>query len=165
MYGNKNSGNAGKAGKMKWTTKLLIFLSAVAMIAMTVTLCIFGARINKLDKTDELSARNGWEKGLLAADGGEVRGTISIRSKNFVPINGLKVDLRDNAGITYRIFFYDENQVFISATEELVVDYDVSQLPELAEYARFMITPMNDPEVSRSEISEYASELTVEWTK
>ena len=164
MYGNKNSGNAGKAGKMKWTTKLIIFVVTLVIIALTIWLAVLGARINKLDKTDELSARD-FEKGMIAEDGGEMRGTIAIRSKDFVPINGLKVDICDNAGITYRIFFYDENQVFLESTAELVMDYDMSQLPELAKYARFMIKPVNDPEVSRSEISEYASELTVEWTK
>ncbi len=161
MYGNKNSGNA----KMKWTTKLIIFVVTLVIIALTIWLAVLGARVNKLDKTDELSARNDYEKGMLAEDGGEMRGTIAIRSKDFVPINGLNVDIRDNAGITYRIFFYDENQVFLESTAELAVDYDMSQLPELAKYARFMIKPVNDPEVSRSEIKEYASELTVEWAK
>ena len=159
MYGNKNS------GKMKWTTKLLIFVVTAVIIFLMGWLAVLGARINKLDKTDEISATTGWEKGLLAEDGGEMRGTIAIRSKEFVPINGLNVDIRDNAGITYRIFFYDEHQVFLESTAELVVDYDMSQLPELAKYARFMIKPINDPEVSRAEIPEYASELTVEWTK
>lgn len=161
MYGNKNSGNAGK---MKWTTKLIIFVVTAVIIGLTVWIAILGARVNKLDKTDELSASD-WEKGLIAVDGGDVRGTIAIRTEDFVPINGLNVDLRDNAGIVYQIFFYDENKVFISCTEELAVDFDKSTMPELAEYARFMIKPVNDPEVSRSEIKEYASELTVEWAK
>lgn len=158
MQANRN------AGRMKWTTKVIIFFVALVMIVMTIVLCIFGAKINKLDKTDELSAGD-WEKGLIAVDGGEVRGTIAIRTKDFVPINGLNVDLRDNAGITYQIFWYDENKVFLSCTEELVVDYDLAGMPELAEYARIMIKPVNDPEVSRTEIKDYAGELTVEWSK
>ncbi len=158
--------NAKKqTGTMKWSTRLIIFAVAVVMIIMVIVLCIFGAKLKKLDKTDELSARKSWEKGLIAVDGGDVRGTIAIRTKGFVPLNGLTVDICDNAGITYQIFWYDENKVFISCTEELVVDFDMSQTPELAEYARFMIKPVNDPEVSSSEIREYASELNVEWNK
>ena len=151
--------------KLHWRTKVLIYFMVAVMLVLTVVLCVFGAKLKKLDKTDELSPRKSWEKGLIAVDGGDVRGTIAIRTKDFVPINGLIVDLRDNAGITYQIFWYDEHKVFISCTEELVVDFDMTQRPELAEYARFMIKPINDPEVSRSEIQEYASELTVEWTK
>lgn len=157
--------NNVKKAKLKWQTKLLIVSLAVVTLVLTITLCAFGVKLNKLDKTDELHPRKSWEKGLIAVDGGDVRGTVAIRTKDFVPINGLTVDIRDNAGITYQIFFYDEHKVFLSCTEELVVDWDRSQLPELAEYARFMIKPINDPEVSRSEIQEYASELTVEWTK
>lgn len=152
------------AGKMTLKTKALIFIMGLAIIAMAIALCVFGVKINRLDKTDELTKRD-WEKGLIGADGGEIRGTIAIRTKGFVPIDGLTFDLRENPGITYQIFWYDENKVFIEATGELVVDYDMTTKPELAEYARIMIKPMNDPEVSKSEIADYASELSVEWTK
>ncbi len=157
--------NNVKRPKLSWRTKLLIASLAVVAIVLTITLCVFGVKLNKLDKTDELHPRKSWEKGLISVDGDEVRGTVAIRTKDFVPINGLTVDIRDNSGIIYQIFFYDENKVFLSCTEELAVDWDRSQLPELAEYAKFMIKPVNDPEVSRSEIQEYASELTVEWTR
>ena len=159
MYGKQQK------PKMKWQTKALLFFMVTVMVVLSIVLCVFGVKLKKLDKTDELSPRKSWEKGLIAADGGDVRGTTAIRTKDFVPINGLNVDLRDNAGITYQIFWYDENKVFLSCTEELVIDFDMTQRPELAEYARYMIKPVNDPEVSRSEIKEYAGELTVEWSK
>lgn len=150
--------------KMPWQAKAIFVLMSMAVLTMAIVICVFGAKINRLDKTDELTKRD-WEKGLIGADGGEIRGTIAIRTKGFVPIDGLTFDLRENPGITYQIFWYDENKVFIEATDELVVDYDMTTKPELGEYARIMIKPMNDPEVSRSEIADYASELAVEWNK
>ena len=48
MYGNKNSGNA----KMKWTTKLIIFVVTAVIIALSIWLAVLGAKVNKLDKTD-----------------------------------------------------------------------------------------------------------------
>lgn len=158
MYKSKS------AKKIPWQAKAIFVLMSIAVLTMAVVICVFGAKINRLDKTDELTKRD-WEKGLIGADGGEIRGTIAIRTKGFVPIDGLTFDLRENPGITYQIFWYDENKVFIESTDELVVDYDMTTKPELAEYARVMIKPMNDPEVSKSEIADYASELSVEWNK
>ena len=153
-----------KKQKMNLKAKAIIVLMGVALLSMVIILFVFGAKINRLDKTDELTKYD-WEKGLIGTDGKEVRGTIAIRSKGYVPINGLTFDLRDNPGVTYQIFWYDENKVFISSTDELTVDFDLAEMPELAEYARVMVKPMNDPEISRLEIAEYASELRVEWSK
>lgn len=123
-------------------------------------------KLNKLDKTDEVSATFGYEQGLLGADGSEVKGTTAIRTKNFVSVEGLECDLVSDASITYKIFYYDKDEEFISATDELSADYVASDnLPEGAEYARVMITPENDPEVSLTEVSTYARELTVSWDK
>ncbi len=150
--------------KIPWKAKAIFVLMSMAVLTMAIVICVFGAKIDRLDKTDELTKRD-WEKGLIGADGGEIRGTIAIRTKGFVPIEGLTFDLRENPGITYQIFWYDKNKVFLECTDELVVDYDMTALPELAEYARVMIKPVNDPEVSKSEIAGYAGELTVEWKK
>ena len=156
--------DTGWKGKIKG--KIFALIVTLVLVAIIITLFIFGAQIGKLDKTDELSARNGYEKGLLSLDAGkEIRGTTAIRSKEYIPIDGLHVDLKDNAGITYQLFFYNSEKAFISASSEMAADFDNAQIPVEAEFARVMIKPTNDPEVSTSEIKDYAGELLVEWAK
>lgn len=149
---------------MDWKYKVFMFIVTVALVAITITLFVFNSKINANDRTNELG-RKDYEKGLLSAEGGEVKGTTAIRSKEYVPTRGLNVDYVENSGVKYVIFFYDNTQTFISATEELTEDFDAKTTPENAIYARVMITPLYDPEVSRAEIKEYASALLVEWSK
>ena len=150
--------------KMDWKYKAFMFIVTVALVCITITLFVFNSKINANDRTNELTGRD-YEKGLISADGGLIKGTTSIRSKEYVPTRGLNVDYIENSGVKYVIFFYDNTQTFISATEELTEDFDAKQTPENAMYVRVMVTPMYDPEVSSGEIDDYASALIVEWSK
>lgn len=158
--------------RVKTVGKKKSTLAKVAIgAAITVGVLAFAGlaiQVNDMDKTDKLNATFGYEQGLLSAtDGGEVKGTTSIRTKDFISLDGFKVDIKDDASVVYQLFFYNEDEEFISATEELSVDYDYAQASVVtdAEKVRIMVTPVNDPEVGLTEIVSYASELTVEWTK
>lgn len=149
-----------KASWKKW-------LIGIAIAVLVIILCGFGMKLNKLDKTDEVSPTFGYEQGLLGDDGAEVKGTTSIRTKKYVTIEGLTIDISEDPSVSYKIFFYDADKTFISSSEDLTVDYDASTatVPEGTEYVKLMITPLNDPEVSTFEVSEYAKELTVEYAE
>ena len=157
---------AGKKGMKKGTLgKVLIGVGVVALVATVVSLAV---KVDDMDKTDKVSATFGWEQGLLStADGGEVKGTTSIRTKDIISSEELKCDLKEDASVEYQIFWYNEDDEFISATSSLSVDFshEDGEIPETAEGARIMITPKNDPEVSKTEIASYAGERTVEWKK
>lgn len=143
------------------------WIVTIAIVVLCGILVVMGLNLNRLTKTKEVSATWGWEQGLIAADGTELKGTTSIRTKDYVTLDGFKVDVSEDAGITYQLFFYDEEETFISASEELTVDYDASAatLPEGAEFVRLMATPENDPEVSTTEIAKYAREIVVEYKR
>lgn len=141
------------------------WLIGIGIGAMVLVIGAMGVKLSKLDKTEQLSAAFGYEQGLLSdTDGEEVKGTTSIRSKDYISVDGFTADLKEDASIVYKLFFYGEENVFISATQELSVDYS-GEIPEGAESVRVMITPTNDPEVSALEMAGYASQLTVEWNK
>ena len=161
---------AGKKAKKKGgnTKKKQKWLIGVGVAAVVLGFGIVGAKINSMDKTNEVSATFGWEVGLLSTtDGGEVKGTTSLRTKKLHDIGGLVCDLTEDASISYRLFWYDENEEFISVSDELTADFSVetAELPEGAKYFRVMATPENDPEVSGSEVSGYAKELTISYDK
>ena len=158
---------ASKAGKKGMNPTLKKVFIGIGITGLVLILGSMALKLNKLDKTNEVSATFGYEQGLIGADGGEVKGTTSIRTKDLITVDGLKCDLAEDASITYQLFWYDEEEVFISASEELTLDFDASTgtVPETAEYVRIMITPVNDPEVSITEIAGYAGELTVEYKR
>lgn len=125
-------------------------------------------KVNRMDKTDTLSPTFAYEQGLLSTtDGTQVKGKTAIRTKDFISLDGFKVDLKDDASVTYQLFYYNENDEFVSASEELSADYDVAtaSLSGTEKKVRIVVTPKNDPEVSIFEIAGYASELDVEWNK
>ncbi len=157
---------AGKKAKGKGlSNKAKKWIVGIAIAILVIILCSFGAQLNKLDKTNELNPTFGYEQGLLSTDdGGEVKGTTAIRSKDLISVDEFKCDLITEASITYRLFWYDENEEFISASEELTADF-TEAAPEGAKFVKIMITPVNDPEVSATEIAGYAGELTVSWAK
>ena len=145
--------------KIKWLITLIVGLGLVA--------CVIGltVRLNNNEKTKTLSTFN-YEIGLLDdATGEELSGTSSIRTKDYVTTDGLTVEVKKDANVSYVIYFYDTEKEFLSKTETLTADYDGTAIPEGAEYAKIVITPNNDAEVSWTEINGYQSKLIVTVNK
>ena len=117
----------------------------------------------KIDKNEDSKTLDAniftYSVGLLDEDGEYVQGTSSIYMKDYQSVDGLTIELKEDATVTYKLFFYDENKEFVDMTS------DYSEIPENAEYFRIMITPTNDAEVSIFEINDYAGQLTVSINK
>ena len=80
-----------------------------------------------------------------------------------VATDGLKVELQDDAKVTYELFFYDEENAFISSTGALSTDFLGLTVPINAETAKIVITPTEDEDgfISLTEVIGYASQVTV----
>lgn len=156
-----------KKAKAKMSKKAKGWLIGIGTAVLAVFMVGTITKLNKLDKTNEVSPTFGYEQGLISADGTEKKGTTSIRTKDFISVEGFKADLVSDPSVTYQLFFYDKDEKFIEASTELSADFTVTDenLPENAKYVRVMITPENDPEVSTSEISKYAGELEISYNK
>lgn len=154
-------------GKVQGKGKLWKWLVGIAMALICVVTAGLVVKVNSMEKTKEVSATFGYEQGLLAADGSEKKGTTSFRTKDYIPTDGLIIDIKDDASVTYVIYFYDAEKNFLSASGEKATDFNAEKdsVPSGAKYVRLMITPENDPEVSSGEIAGYAKELTVEYKK
>ena len=148
------------ASNIKWIiTFVLIAMLSVAVIFAFV-------KIDKNEKTKTLGTNSfTYAIGLLDAEGEYEQGTSSIYMKDYYSVDGLTIEIEDKATITYKLFFYDENNDFIDMTSDLSLSYDSSSTPATAEYFRIMITPTNDAEVSFFEIDDYAEQLTVSINK
>lgn len=139
-------------------------------IGVLVLLCGgLAVRCATKDNPERVSATFGYERGSVSTtDGSELSGTTSIRTKELISVEELVCDYDEkDALITYQIFYYDEDEEFLSVSEVLNADYNAEDvdLPEGATYARIVITPTSDSEITASEVSDYAGELTVEYKK
>lgn len=150
-----------KKGK-KILSTILILASILLIVGVITTL----TRRNKADDGFDLVKLN-FERGTLDATGeySETKGSIYTKDV-FVCGTSVRVKIDFDSDVTYRIFFYDEDDEFIEASDE----YDKTETvlaPEGAEYARILVIPEwddidVDKQIIRSwKVRKYAKQLTV----
>lgn len=139
--------------KVKWIITLIVGLCLIA--------AVIGIAV-KLDRstTDERLGSEAYSIGIIDVEG-DVDKTekTSIYTRNSLDLDGLSIELADDAEITYSLFFYDVKDRFLSEGTELSV------APEGAESVRIVITPVDDDEVTLLEVSGYANQLIVKIAK
>lgn len=147
------------ADTVKW---VIIFLIAIGLIGAVVTLFVM------LDRQTTVTEIGGeaYTIATLDENGEQTEGDISIVTRDTFTTDGLKVELADEASVTYQLFFYDGEGNFISATGDLSADFD-GEIPENAAYAKCEITPTADEDgkVDLSEVLGYAGQVTITVNK
>ena len=141
---------------IKW---VIVFLLIIGLIATTVTLFV---KLDRQTTVTEIGAE-AYIIGTLDDEGAETDGDTSIVTRNAVTTDGLKVEIADDADVTYTIYFYGSEDEFISKTDALTEDFDGSAIPENAETAKIVITPTADEDgkVDLTEVLGYAGQVTV----
>ena len=153
---------AKAAGKGKISTILL----TIAVVLISIVMIGVIVKMTRSETTKTVGGFYNYEIGLLDdTTGEELSGTSSIRTKDYVTTDGLTVEVKKDANVSYVIYFYDTDKEFLTKTETLTADYDGTAIPEGAEYAKIVITPNNDAEVSWNEINGYQNKLTVTVNK
>ena len=146
-----------KASDMvKW---VIVFLLIIGLVAPTVTLFV---KLDRQTTVTEIGAEQ-YIIGTLGDSGEKTDGDTSIVTRNAVTTDGLKVEIADDATVTYTLYFYGAKDEFISKTESLSKDFDGSAIPENAETAKIVITPTadDDGKVDLTEVLGYAGQVTV----
>lgn len=123
-----------------------------------------GALLNKEEETTKV-IKPAYEIGALAEDGTYIESKGSIYTKEAFECQGLDIDLDFRSNVSYRVFFYGEDNNFLSATEKLTKNYDENVTPLSSYYARIEITPNDDDKISWYEKSGYANQLTISVDK
>ena len=137
-------------------------IAAVALgLAGTV---VMGGALAKLSQDVTTKDVGGWTKyeiGILDEAGAEASGKTAIRMKKYVTTDGLTVDIKKDATVTYSLYFYDEDKTFMSALTAQTTDFSESSIPEGAEYVKVVVTPNEDEKVTWNEIGKYEKQITV----
>ena len=141
---------------MKW---VIIFLLVIGIIGAVVALFV---QMDRQTTVTELGPE-AYMIGALDEEGKAADGDASIVTRKAFTTDGLKVELQDDAKVTYELFFYDEENAFISSTGALSTDFLGLTVPINSETAKIVITPTEDEDdfISLTEVIGYASQVTV----
>ena len=149
-----------KASDMvKW---VIIFLIAIGLIGAVITLFVL---LDRQTTVTEIGAE-AYTIAALDENGEQTDGDTSIVTRSEFTTDGLKVEIEDEATVTYTLYFYGAENEFISKTAALSEDFDGS-IPENAETAKIVITPIEDEDgkVDLTEVLGYAGQVTVTVNK
>lgn len=150
-----------KASDMvKW---VIIFLIAICLIGAVITLFIL---LDRQTTVMEIGAE-AYTIAALDENGEQTDGDTSIVTRSAFTTDGLKVEIEDEATVTYTLYFYGTEDEFISKTAALSEDFDGSAIPDNAETAKIVITPTADEDgkVDLTEVLGYAGQVTVTVNK
>jgi hypothetical protein len=151
----------------KWKVIALIALSfLVTILTFGVVRGVFGFTGNIGDDRKQVAATAiSWEIGNLDAAGKETDGDTScVRTKNYIALDNLDVDLEKDPTVKYRVVLFDEDKNFLAEIEQ-TDDFDEKEIPEehkeAAAYCKIVVLPNADAEVSATEIQGYISQLEI----
>lgn len=120
--------------KTKRKTKIICIVLAVLVFAGT-----FGA-VALIADNDKTVSTSKFSVGALDDNGQYVESDVSVYTKDAIECQGLKVSPAFDATGTYRIFFYNEDDIFLESTVASAESFD-TEIPDIAKYCRIMITP------------------------
>ena len=143
------------ADAVKW---VVVFLLVIGLIGAVITLFVM---LDRQTTVTEIGAE-AYTIATLDENGEQAEGDTAIVTRDTFTTDGLKVELADEASVTYQLFFYDGEGNFISATGDLSADFD-GAIPENAANAKCEITPTADEDgkVDLIEVLGYAGQVTI----
>lgn len=143
--------------KKNWKSILLIGLSCIMLVGAVVGIC---SMFREKEEETTKVVNPTYAVGGLTEDGRFLETEKSIYTKDAFDCLGLNIDLAFKNDISYRIFFYDEEEDFVSSTDKLIADFE-EEIPFDATQCRIVITPNDNTKISWYEKSGYAEQLTI----
>ena len=138
--------------KTKWVISFVLI--AVLIIGLA------GVIIKLIGDEPKVVRPSAYKVATLNDEGKEIESEEHICTKDFYTVDGLKCELEDDAEITYQLFFYTENETFISSTGIYETEYR-EYPPSGAKYFKVVITPKSDAKITSIEKRSYAKQLTI----
>ena len=142
-----------------------LVLSCLVIVALLAIIFGFTSSGSKVDKDGRVEVDLKYEVGSLNTTGKYAEAEDKLYTKTAFKCKGLTVKLDFDANVEYQIFFYDEDEYYISSTEKLDASYN-DEVPENAVYARIVIYPEFGSDVSEPSITifnkgDYTKQLLV----
>lgn len=128
---------------MKRKTKK--FLKGAGLTVLGLGVIFAGASLiknvaeDKDSTTEKINLK--YEIGGLNDLGKYVEDDGTLYTKNAFECKGLTIDIDFDTNVSYQVFFYTEDDVFVESTEVLTDDYKIDVEDENITHARIEITP------------------------
>ena len=107
-----------KTNKGKW------ILTLVAFLLIAVTLVGFGIKLSRQEKTVSVNSFNYSVGSISSSTGKAVESHKAIYTKNMGNVDGLEIKVSEDATITYKVAFYDEDKEFIEMSTASAEDLE-----------------------------------------
>ena len=145
------------------SNKVMLAVLCIAVIVLVGTVTVLAIQLNRTTTATLFSTA--YAVGTLDDNGKVAESKENIYTKDLISVDGLKITVKEKADVQYKLYFYDADKAFVSASEEwLTADFE-GTIPETAKYVRVVIDPIEDNEVSVFEVFGYADQLTVTYNK
>lgn len=113
-----------------------ILITTAIVLLFAAVIGIF-AKFNSMETSRKLLVTN-YEIGMCSTVDGKVgESNQNIVLKSLYKIEDAEIELKEDATVSVKVFYYDEDKAFIEASTET----DLAEAPEGAVYFRVMITP------------------------
>ncbi len=145
------------------SNKVMLAVLCIAVIVLVGTVTVLAIQLNRT--TTATLFGTAYAVGTLDDNGKVAESKENIYTKDLISVDGLKITVKEKADVQYKLYFYDADKAFVSASEEwLTADFE-GTIPDTAKYVRVVIDPIEDNEVSVFEVLGYANQLTVTYNK
>lgn len=148
--------------KKTWKNILLIGLACITLIGAIVGLSALFRKAEETTKTINPSYSVG---ALDHSTGKYVETKSAIYTKEGFECQGLTTSLDFDAVVKYQLFFYSEYDEFIHTTGLLDGVFYSTSVPIYAKYARIVIIPNEDENITWLEKNKYSKQLNIEIDK
>lgn len=155
------------------TAKVRRIIIGVAVVLALVLAIVAMAKIGKIEKTKELGLTS-FEIGTLnASDGKEAKSNFAFRTDYQKSAKFNKIELAEDADVTYVIYYYNADKKFIgksnalsAATTELPATQTVDSASENVRYYRVaVLVPDTKDEVTLLNLNSYVKQITITVNK
>lgn len=146
-----------KSNKAKTVTIALLFVLVVSAVIS------LGVRLGQ-SQTYAYLGHDDYVVGTLDNTGAFTKNGGSFVTEDYYEVDGLAVTVKENAELSYKLYFFNEDKEFISATNNFCVTYN-GVIPEDAAFFKISIDPTNDDDISIYDIMNFSSQVEVKYYK
>ena len=138
-----------------------------ALVLVFVLIASAFVKIGNMETSKKLTIGD-YQVATINATGKVSESKQNIVTKDLLQLEDIEIKLDEDATISYKVYYYDEDEKFISASDVKTSDYEIENVSN-AKYVRVLITPAQvdgEPaEVSALNMHNYTSQITIKVAK
>ncbi len=145
--------------------KIGIILLVLVLLALAAGTVFSIVKITSNETTKSVTALNFKVGGL--DEEGDFDKTIksSIVTRDFLPLEGLSIEVAEDTDNTYEVFYYTKKGVFISSDEASFEAYAPESTPEGATQVKIVINTKGGDDLSFFDVAKVLKPITIKIAK